>query len=451
MKSRATGYALAVLFAINAMNFFDRMILGAVTEPLRKEWGLSDVAVGWLGTAFTLIYAFVGLPVGALADRVSRKWILAVGVFVWSLLTAASGITRSFWQLFFVRLGVGVGEATCAPAAASLIGDLYPAKNRARAMSVFMMGLPIGISLSYLVSTQIAHEYGWRAAFYVAGLPGILCAVAVLFIREPIRGGTELHGIGNRRREGSSFKLVLSVPTMWWIILSGALFNFMMYAIGSFLAPYLMRFHGMTIQQTGLVAMTVYGLSGLPTLVLGGMIGDKAAHARPNGRLLYAAYALLVSVPLLYFALRVPQGETILFTLLMGLGCAILYAYYSMVYPAIQDIIEPSLRGTAMAIYFFAMYLLGASFGPVGTGFASDYFTQQAALQAGIEVFTQENLEPFRAEGLRSAMYLIPILGTGLALVLFAGATKVARDMENLQTWMKNCAAEEPVTESAEA
>src|SRR5579872_6830251 len=139
MKGRV--YALAVLFAINAMNFFDRQIGGALAEPIRKEWGLSDSALGALGTAFTLLYAFIGVPLGRLSDRSSRKRILGVAVFFWSLLTAVAALTRNFWQMFAARLGVGAGEAACAPAATSLIGDLFPPAQRARAMSVFMLGL----------------------------------------------------------------------------------------------------------------------------------------------------------------------------------------------------------------------------------------------------------------------------------------------------------------------
>ena len=141
-KKQAAYYALAVLFVINALNFFDRQIIGAVGEPIREEFGLSDSALGAFNTAFTLLYAFVGLPLGKLADKYNRKKILAFGVFVWSLMTAASGFARNFWQIFAMRLGVGVGEATCAPAASSLIGDYFPSEKRGKAMSVFMLGLP---------------------------------------------------------------------------------------------------------------------------------------------------------------------------------------------------------------------------------------------------------------------------------------------------------------------
>src|SRR5262245_39519401 len=240
-------FALSVLFAINTMNFFDRQILGAVAEPVRKEWGLTDTALGDLGTAFTLLYAVVGVPLGRLTDKTTRKNILSAGVFVWSLMTFLSGWARSYWTLFALRLGVGIGEATCAPAATSLIGDLFPANKRAKALSVFMLGLPLGIALSYAVSGSIAQSYGWRSAFYVAGLPGLLCEVASLFISEPKRGATELHAVGHQKRAGSPYFLVLSIPTMWWLILSGALHNFNMYAIATFLAPFLQRWHKLQV------------------------------------------------------------------------------------------------------------------------------------------------------------------------------------------------------------
>jgi MFS family permease len=235
---------------------------------------------------------------------------------------------------------------------------------------------------------------------------------------------------------------------MWWLILSGALHNFNMYAIGSFLSPFLQRYHGMDIREAGFVNMAVYGLSGVPGLILGGIAGDAVMRRKPNGRLLVGALAILISVPFIFFALGAQKGQMVTFITLMGIGVGVMYAYYSTVYSTIQDVIEPSLRGTAMALYFFAMYVLGASLGPVGTGFASDYFTAQAATAAGVTELTREALEPFRATGLHSAMYIIPALGALLTLVLFAGSRTVTKDMEKLQIWMRESAAKSSVADA---
>src|SRR5215831_16210568 len=202
-------FTLCVLLGINTMNFFDRQILPAVQENLRKEWGLSDSELGWLGTAFIALYAVVGLPLGRMADVGRRKWILAAGVGLWSLLTIGSGLAWSFWSLFVMRLGVGVGEASCAPTASSLIGDLVPAERRARAMSVFMIGLPLGLALSFLVSGTIAERHSWQAAFFVAGLPGLLLAAAALFIADPVRGGADPSAKSARADECPPFRIVL--------------------------------------------------------------------------------------------------------------------------------------------------------------------------------------------------------------------------------------------------
>ena len=161
-----------MLFAINLMNFFDRQILGAVGEGIRREWGLSDTALGLLGTAFTLLYAVFGLPLGRLSDTKPRRLILAGGVFAWSALTAVSGMARNFSQLIVARLCVGVGEATCAPASTSLIGDLFPTGQRARAIAIWMLGLPLGLGLANGAGGWILQNWGWRKAFYVAAVPG---------------------------------------------------------------------------------------------------------------------------------------------------------------------------------------------------------------------------------------------------------------------------------------
>ncbi len=428
---------MIVLFAINTLNFFDRQILGAVGEPIRKEFGLDDASLGLLGTAFTLLYAFVGIPLGRLADRVGRTSILSAGVFAWSMLTVASGFAQNFWHIFAFRLGVGVGEASCAPAATSLIGDLFPASWRAKALAIFMLGLPLGLALSFAVSGTIAREYGWRAAFFVAGIPGVLCAVAVLFVREPKRGAAESYDIGDQKRDGSAYLNILRSPTMRWIIVSGAIHNFNMYAIASFITPFLMRYHGLDIRDANFVSMIVYGVMGAPGLLIGGFIGDAVMKKRRDGRMLVGTIAILLSIPTIYFALGVPKGDTTMFLILMGAACALMYFYYATVYSTIQDVTEPASLGTAMAVYFFAMYVLGASLGPYGTGLLSDFFTKRAAGLAGVTDLSQTALEPFRADGLHSAMYVVPILGIVLTLVLFAGSRTLTKEIERLQDWMR--------------
>jgi predicted MFS family arabinose efflux permease len=415
---KRSSYALFILFAINAMNFFDRVIGGAVAEPIRKEWHLSDSALGALGTAFTLLYAVAGVPLGRMSDRMSRKKLLAGGVFLWSLLTGLSGVARSFGQMFVMRLGVGVGEAICAPAATSLIGDLYPASRRGRALSIFMMGLPIGIALSFFLGASVAQAYGWRSAFFVAGFPGLLCALGAVFISEPPREGGHVS-----EAVPHPYRSLLSIPTFWWIIVSGALHNFNMYALGSFLAPLVIRYHGATLRQAGLISMLVYGLSGIPGLLAGGWLADSIGRKRKDGRLLLAAVCILISVPLMVLALMQPPRAIAGFIAFATLGCMVMYVYYSSVYAAIQDVVEPRLRGTAMALYFLAMYVLGASLGPLGTGMASDFFTKRAAAAAGAAA-----LEPFKGVGLHSAMYLVPVLSAILTLVLFAASRTIVRD-----------------------
>src|SRR5947209_5106729 len=168
------AFTLLVLLGINTMNFYDRQVLGAVGEYVRNEWDLSDRQLSALTVAFILLYAAVGLPLGRWADVGRRRLILAAGVLLWSVMTSLSGLAWGFTSLFVFRLGVGVGEASCAPAANSLLGDLFPAQQRARALAIFMLGLPLGLGASNWISGVIARELGWRQALYVAAVPGFL-------------------------------------------------------------------------------------------------------------------------------------------------------------------------------------------------------------------------------------------------------------------------------------
>jgi MFS family permease len=448
MTKGKIGFALTVLFAINLLNFYDRQIPGAVGEEIRKEWNLSDTDLGWLATAFIILYALVGVPLGRWADRSKRTRILTIGVTGWSILTAASGLAQNFWQMVALRLSVGVGEASCAPAANSLIGDLFPAKSRARAMSLFMLGLPIGLALALIFSGMLAKHFGWRAAFFVALIPGLLCAIGAMMLKEPARGATEDHDIGASRRDGNPYLLVLSIPTMLWLIPSGALHNFVMYTIGSFLPPFMSRVHEADVAAAGYISSFVYGLAGVPGMLLGGLLGDAVFRRRRNGRLLVAAVSIALAVPC--FIVAVPAGHWFVFSMLFGFGCMLLYVYYATVYSTIQDVIEPSLRATAMAIYFCFMYLFGGAFGPPVTGMVSEHFTQRAAVLDGVSLdgldrdARNKALEPYRDDGIQTAMLLLPAITLLLAGTLFGASRSVTRDAENLQRWMREHAGAQP-------
>jgi MFS family permease len=432
VSNTASGakFALFVLFAINMLNFFDRQLLGALGEPVRKEFLLSDTALGFLGSVFIWMYAVVGLPMGHLSDKWYRTKLLAIGTAVWSLMTAATGMAQNYAQVFIARLGVGVGEATCAPAGQSLIGDFFPPAKRAFAMGVFMLGLPAGIFLAYLSAGYIYAHLGWRAAFYIACIPGIIFALLALTIREPKRGGLDVGRVATTPSNvWTSFAAVLRLPTMWWIILSGIFHNFNMYALGSFNSPFLQRFHELSVREAGNVSSIAVGAVGAIGLIAGGWAADKLSVRRRNARLVLGASCMTIAAPCIFFALNQPKGSITAYVLLMAMGTITMYVYYATVYTAIQDVIEPRLRGIAVAIYFCCMYIFGASMGPVGTGILSDHFAHKAMTDAGASSMT----EAFKAIGLHNAMYVIPILALAAAAVLFAASRTMEKDARKQQ------------------
>jgi len=412
-----------VLFAVNILNFYDRQVLGALLEPLRKEFHLSDTQLGALGTLPIVLYALVGLPFGRLADSGSRKKLLAAGVAAWALLTGLGGLAQSYLILLVSRLGVFVGEAACAPAATSWIGDLFPAKQRSRALATFMLGVPIGGAISYAVSGPVAQAWGWRAALVVAAAPALLLIPALLRLEEPERGASE--GAPPAAAKAATAWSILRIPTMWWIIASGALVNFNLYALATFFPAFLTRYHGLSVGTAGLWSGFGYGAAGIAGGLAAGAWGDRIHGKRKDGRMLSGAVAALAAAPLALLGIRQPAGGAAATIALMMIAYGFLNTYYGFVYSAIQDIVAPAVRGTAMSVYFLAMYLCGASFGPLITGRLSDFLARRAALAGGPVMAS----EVYRAIGLHQAMYVIPVLSLALALVLYIGSRTIADDM----------------------
>lgn len=220
--ARTPGNARRILFLLflaNLFNFFDRTIPAIVIEPLRLAWDLSDFQLGLGGTAFTVVYAIAGIQLGRMADRGSRRKIMGWGLAAWSGLTAATGAAWGFWSFLLIRMGVGIGEASYAPAASSLIGDLFPAHKRARAMGIFMLGLPLGLMLAFFTVGLMVEAFdSWRAPFFIAAVPGLILALFIFNIKEPERGASESVKVGTAL-EAKPMRKIFAVRTFWWLVL----------------------------------------------------------------------------------------------------------------------------------------------------------------------------------------------------------------------------------------
>jgi MFS family permease len=284
-------------------------------------------------------------------------------------------------------------------------------------MAGFMMAVPVGIMLSLAVSGPVAQAFGWRAALAVAALPAAALVPALLWLKEPLR--TVASGSGAGHSGSSGPRDLLRIPAFWWIAASGAVVNFALYSFSFFLPAFLTRFHNLSVAQAGLWTGIGSGAAGIVGAGAAGLFGDRVIRKRPHGRMLLAAGASLAAAVPAFAAIRVPAGNASAALPLAMLAYGLLQMYYGLVYAAIQDLVPPGLRGTAMAVYLMAGYLCGAAFGPLFTGGMSDYFARAAS---GGHAVT----EAARAIGLHQAMYVIPALTLVLAAVLWAGARAMA-------------------------
>jgi MFS family permease len=313
--------------------------------------------------------------------------MLALGVAVWSALTALGGLSTGYAMLFATRMGVEIGEAVCAPAATSWIGDLVPPKGRSRALAGFMMAVPVGIMLSFVASGPVAQAFGWRTALGLAAIPALVIVPVLLLLEEP----------GHARKAAASGGVarLLRIPALWWITLSGALVNFIMYSFSYFIAAFLTRYHGLTVAEAGVWSGLGSGVAGM---------GGALAMVARGGGLRVAAAAALGAAPLAAIAIALPRGAAAPAIVLLMLAYGLWQMYYGPVYAAIQDIVPPDLRATAMSLYFLGMYLCGGAFGPLVLGALSDRFAAASG---------------DRAAGLHDAMYIIPAVSAVLAGVLW--------------------------------
>jgi predicted MFS family arabinose efflux permease len=320
--------------------------------------------------------------------------VLAAGIAVWAGLTGLAALATSYAMLLVTRLGVGVGEAVCTPAATSWIGDAVTPARRTRAMAWFMMALPVGGLLSFSIGGPVAQAYGWRVAMAAAAAPALLLIPAVLWLREPARASRASQAVAEWKAPAG----------FWWIAASGATVNFALYAFSTFLPAMLTRYYGLSVAQSGLWMGVGTGVSGIA-----GALGAGAAGDRVRSRLGLAAGVMMVAAVPLFLALRIAPGGALTAVVLAMTGYGLMQMYYALVYASLHDLVQPEMRGRAMSVYLLATYLGGASWGPVATGRLSDWLSATSGLGG----------EAARAAGLHGAMYVVPGLAVVLAGILW--------------------------------
>jgi predicted MFS family arabinose efflux permease len=364
---------MALLAIVYMFNFVDRQILAILLPQIRDEFGSSDAYLGFLsGTAFALFYVTVGVPVARYADRCNRRNLIAAAVALWSAMTAVSGLAANIWQLTAARIGVGVGEAGCSPPAHSMIADYYPPKSRSTAMGFYTLGISAGIMVAYLGGGWVAQNVGWREAFFVVGIPGVLLAVLVrLTLREPGRGDSESR-VQSGRQPGMSEVLVLLSRRRSFVhmAIAAGLSSFIGYSVIGFLPSFMVRSFDIEIASLGRWLGLILGLCGGAGFFFGGWFADRLGRGSHKQAFNFIAITVMASAALLamMFLARTSTAALLLFVV----PAATMNVYLAPVLSQAQSLVGLSMRATTSALTLLIINLVGYACGPWITGAISD-------------------------------------------------------------------------------
>lgn len=407
------AYVLFILVVVYTFNFIDRQIVGILAVPIKADLGLTDTQLGLMGgLAFALFYTGLGIPVAMLADRFSRTWIMTIALAVWSAMTAASGLATNFTQLFLARLGVGVGEAGGVAPAYSLISDFFPSGQRARALSIYSFGIPIGSAIGIVFGGIIASLIDWRYAFFIVGLAGIIIApIFRLTIKEPPRGQYDRQ---RNDTQAPSLKLILRTllakPSFWLLSLGASFSSMMGYGMFFWLPSFFVRSFHLTLLNASLFYGAVLLIGGIAGIWVGGWLGDRFGQNQRSQYARIPAIAFIATVPFYILAILSPTLSLTFVVLLVPTALGL--AWLGPVISAIQHLVPPNMRATASAIFLFINNLIGIGLGTYAIGFLSD------SLQA-----------QFGDESLRYSI----LAGTGFYIIAAALFFQAARWLE--QDW----------------
>lgn len=375
---RPTRVMLWTLLVVYIFNFLDRQIVVILAEPIARDLDLSDTQIGLMsGMAFALLYTVLGMPIARYADRstTDRGKLIAVSLAIWSAMTALCGVAQNFTQLLLARMGVGVGEAGCTPAAHSLIADRVPPERRASALAFYALGIPIGSLLGMLIGGTLADTLGWRSAFLVVGLPGTVLAVLVVAmlkdsnrpVREPAQGQAD--------NMVQALKTIFRSRAYVLLLLAGSAAAFLAYGKSQWIAIFFQRTHGLSPGEVGFWFGLGGGAAGIAGTWLGGWLADRFGRHNRRHVMTAPAIGMAIAAPLSFAAFFMTDWRLALLLLMIPTLCNTLY--YGPTYSGVQGLVPLRTRAMATATLLFGQNLIGLGLGPLFFGMLSDMLQPQ--------------------------------------------------------------------------
>lgn len=374
---RAAKYALTVLALINLFNYLDRWVVAAVVESIKhSELALDDTQLGFIGAGFIVVYTMTSPIFGTLGDRKARPPLIALGVAIWSLATGLAGFARGFVTLFVARSTVGVGEAAYGTIAPALLSDHFPYEKRGRVFSVFFAAIPIGSAAGYMLGGLVDQHFGWRAAFWIAGAPGLLLSLLVLSVKDPQRG---LHDAPEAQHDGevqqeqgflATYGTLLRNKTFMLSAIGYGAYTFALGGLAFWMPAFLERVRGMPRAQATVTFGAIALVTGFTGTFAGGWLGDYFLKYTKQSYLWVSGVATLLAAPATYVALTSPNRH--IFIPAIVIAEVFIFMCTGPINSAIVNVVRPTQRATAVGLSVFIMHLLGDIPSPPLIGALSD-------------------------------------------------------------------------------
>jgi len=379
MNSRANAWAaLALLTALNFVNYIDRSILFAVQEMIKSEFALSDKQVGFLTSAFFFCYMIAAPLITPLTDRFPRKWIMAAGAFVWSAATLLTAITHNYDELLLRHVIVGIGEATFVVFSPAFLSDLFPEHLRGRVLSIFYLAIPVGTAFGYIIGGKLGEAHGWRMPFLVCAVPGALLAFGVLGLREAQRGASD--HIADNPERGTILGLFRN-KAFWTVCLGMAMMTFTVGGLQVWMPTYLMRMRNVPLGKANIVFGGLTVAAGTLSTLFGGWLGDRLLRRTHAAYQLVSAIGMLLSIPAMLVAIYI-AGPAMFPAIFIGEFLILLNT--APLNAALLNSVSARIRATAVAVNVFTIHLLGDASSPWIIGYISDRTNLQTGFLAAV-------------------------------------------------------------------